>query len=1013
MLLTNFSVFNVQGLIPQTKSSSVTFISDVLHDSNQLFICLTETWLSNHREAESEISGYKFYHADCKKLKKSTKGRHTGGVAMYVRNDLAASMSCLLSFSNGVCDALVLYSSIEHLAIVTFYRKPDSQYLRSTVTEFKGALKAISSALASIDGPDPTLIIAGDFNLPGVDWESGKLKSGVPSVVKHCYLELDVFIHEQSLFQYVTEPTHFQGNTLDLVFTNSQHLIYELQCIDTLQSVSHHKIIEVKTHFQLSNMCKYKDTPQEETLFFKLNFHEESIDWSSLSDALASIDWVLEFKKLTLDQVAERFIEISVDCAQKYVPEKKKFARKSNFIPRSRRILMARRRRINKRLLHMTSPSNKLKLKLELVEIEKKLQKSHVKSRADRETKAIQLIKKNSKSFFSYAKQFSKLKPQVGPLKDGDSVVSDRKGMAELLAAQFSSVYSSPKDILPSADSMFANDEFGINDIPLSEDDFIEVSDELKLFTGSGPDGFPAIYLKRCKYAFAKPLAIMWKRSMTEGYIPKCFKKTDTLPLFKKGSSGIPENYRPISNSSHLIKLFERVIKKYLVQYLEENNLFNPNQHGFRHKHSCISQLLAHYDEIIHQIERGCGIDVVYLDFSKAFDKVDFDILLNKVKKCGIGGKLGRWLHCFLTGRTQQVVVNGVKSGHILVKSGVPQGSVLGPLLFLILISDIDADVKSSLVSSFADDTKASHGVRCSQDVDNFQCDLNVIYSWAENNNMVFNNMKFELVRYDTPKSLSNTSYMSSDQETIEAKEVVTDLGVLMSSNASFSDQIQKVSSSMRHMSSWILRTFASRNKEVMLTTWKSLVLPIHDYCSQLWNPHKHCEIQTFELIQWSFLRKINDGNHMDYWDCLSKYCIYSLQRRRERYLIIYIWKILEGLVPNPVINSRNSSGNFIECYYSQRLGRFCRVPTLNSISSNRIKTLKFNSFHVNSCRLFNSLPMNIRNISDCTVDYFKMFLDQFLCSVPDYPHLPGLRKFCPTTSNSLISVLEWQGQLN
>ena len=135
-----------------------------------------------------------------------------------------------------------------------------------------------------------------------------------------------------------------------------------------------------------------------------------------------------------------------------------------------------------------------------------------------------------------------------------------------------------------------------------------------------------------------------------------------------------------------------------------------------------------------------------------------------------------------------------------------------------------------------------------------------------------------------------------------------------MSSNASFSDQIQKVSSSMRHMSSWILRTFASRNKEVMLTTWKSLVLPIHDYCSQLWNPHKPGEIQTFELIQWSFLRKINDRNHMDYWDCLSKYCIYSLQRRRERYLIIYTWKILEGLVPNPVINNRNSSGNFIEC---------------------------------------------------------------------------------------------------
>ena len=157
--------------------------------------------------------------------------------------------------------------------------------------------------------------------------------------------------------------------------------------------------------------------------------------------------------------------------------------------------------------------------------------------------------------------------------------------------------------------------------------------------------------------------------------------------------------------------MFEKVIRKYMVQYLEENNLFNPNQHGFRQKRSCLSQLLAHYEEILCQLEDNLGIDVAYLDFSKAFDKVDFHILLKKIKSLGIGGKLGRWLYDFLSNRSQTVIVNGIKSKRIFVTSGVPQGSVLGPLLFLILIGDIDKDVQHSFVSSFADDTRAFKSV--------------------------------------------------------------------------------------------------------------------------------------------------------------------------------------------------------------------------------------------------------------------------------------------------------------
>ena len=133
------------------------------------------------------------------------------------------------------------------------------------------------------------------------------------------------------------------------------------------------------------------------------------------------------------------------------------------------------------------------------------------------------------------------------------------------------------------------------------------------------------------------------------------------------------------------------------MAYMEENNLFNPGQHGFRLGRSCLSQLIAHYDLITRLLESGRNVDVIYIDFAKAFDKVDYLVTMKKLKGMGISGKLGRWIHAFLTNRKQAVVVNGTKSMPADVKSGVPQGSVLGPLLFLVLIGDIDREVATDL----------------------------------------------------------------------------------------------------------------------------------------------------------------------------------------------------------------------------------------------------------------------------------------------------------------------------
>ena len=270
---------------------------------------------------------------------------------------------------------------------------------------------------------------------------------------------------------------------------------------------------------------------------------------------------------------------------------------------------------------------------------------------------------------------------------------------------------------------------------------------------------------------------------------------------------------------------------------------------------------------------------------------------------------------------------------------------------------------------------------------------------------MVFNSEKFELLRYNKVLESLQCDYVDCDNNIIVEKEAVTDLGVLMSNNAKFSAHIQNVCSSIKNLSGWVLRTFKSRSKLVLLTTWKSLILPLHDYCSQLWSPSKPGEIQSLELLQWYFIRKIKGMFFNDYWDALSSLHMLSLQRRRERYQIIYLWKILENIVPNPVVVNTNANEKLIKFNISPRRGRFCILPTIKSTARSAVKNLKYNSFHMHSCKLFNSMPKDLRNLTGCEINVFKNKLDVYLATLPDNPNLPSLRKFCPFRSNSIVDI--------
>ena len=794
---------------------------------------------------------------------------------------------------------------------------------------------------------------------------------------------LNNFCTEHLLSQIILQPTHYQGNILDLVMTNNTSLIHDYNCVPTLRSISHHLMINVQTQYKSLNISSNEEQQDKLSPLDRLNFHSKDVNWELFNEALLNINWVESLQERTPDEMLETLYNAIQEISQAHVPQRKKPLSKRNRVTRLKNNFKRRKQRINSQLRNHPSLARRNNLQNELIQVEVKLQKLYKESNLYHENKAVDAIKDNVKYFYSYAKKRSKVKVKVGPLlnEETNTLTMNSAEMADLLATQYDSVFSSPSTTPP----LIEESSLPINNIVIVEQEIIDAIEELKSSAASGADGVPAILFKKCKEALSNPLTIFWNACMINSHIPETLKLSIITPLHKGGSKSEAANYRPVALTSHIIKIYEKAIRKRITVYLESIDGLNKNQHGFRSGRSCLTQLLAHYDNIICLLEEGHNVDVIYLDFAKAFDKVDHNILLKKAHALGIQGKTLKWIQAFLQNRQQRVIVNGNLSSPHQVISGVPQGSVIGPLLFLILISDIDKNTMHSTVSSFADDTRVTKGLTNEIDAVDLQNDIFQIYGWSEENNMQFNSLKFEVLRYGRNSELKDsTSYVSPEWEVIEEKSSLRDLGVTMSADTTFTEHINKIIESAKRMSSWVLRTFNTRDRIPMLTLYKSLVRPLLEYSSALWSPNKKGDIQRLEEVQQSFVRKIK-GVSRDYHTALKQLNLYSLERRRERYTILHIWKILENKTTN--LSETELSKISLQTGIPHRRGRTCMPHNLARTPSH-LQQARQQTIRCKGVQLFNKLPKHIRNTTQTTLDSFKSTLDKFYRSTDDLPSL-------------------------
>ena len=263
----------------------------------------------------------------------------------------------------------------------------------------------------------------------------------------------------------------------------------------------------------------------------------------------------------------------------------------------------------------------------------------------------------------------------------------------------------------------------------------------------AGPDNLLPRFLIEIKDQIAYPLYLLFRKSLDESSVPDDWKCADVSPVFKKGNRNKVENYRPISLTSQICKIFESIIRDAVVKHLEANLLIHDSQHGFRKGRSCLTNLLTFLEKVTGDIDSGKNVDVVFLDFAKAFDKVPHQRLLQKLVSHGITGNLFHWISNWLSNRKQRVCINGSLSDWILVLSGVPQGSVLGPILFLIFINDFDCGI-TNWILKFADDTKMFGPVFDYHDYVVFQEDLNRLFSWTNDWQMAFNIDKCKVMHF-------------------------------------------------------------------------------------------------------------------------------------------------------------------------------------------------------------------------------------------------------------------------
>jgi len=579
--------------------------------------------------------------------------------------------------------------------------------------------------------------------------------------------------------------------------------------------------------------------------------------------------------------------------------------------------------------------------------------------------------KQNSKHFWKYVKSKTTSKDPINDLKYVDShgnahVASTDNSKAEVLCNFFSSVFNieddNPFKYLETKPCEFTSE------CPTFEyDDIRDRLINLNVNKSPGPDKIHPKILVETAHQISYPLQQLFKCSFDTKQLPADWRCANITPLYKKGSRTEIGNYRPVSLTSIICKIMEAIIRDKILSHFKVNMLFTDKQFGFLKGRSTTLQLLQILDKWTECLEHGGQVDVIYTDLEKAFDKIPHRRLISKLHSYCIHNNIVEWLEAFLSNRKQRVRIGNTFSNWAAVISGIPQGSVLGPILFIIYINDLVEYCGSNAdIFLFADDAKIFSHIKTDQDIKQLQCELVNFKNWMDTWLLKLNVNKCKSVSYG--RCIEYASEYTVSGIVIDKVDKIKDLGIVFDYRLKFDEHIDEKINKAYQMLGIIKRNFIHLTPDSFVVLYKSIVRSHLEYSECVWNPHHQQLIEKLEKVQKRATKLIIAVKLLKYEERLRYLNLPTLKYRRIRGDMIEVYKMFSGRYDVTVTNW--FTNRHIDKKYEVRSHRFCihQFPI-------KFDMRKFN-FTNRVISVWNTLPDTV--VSANTIDTFKARLDRF-----------------------------------
>ncbi len=774
-----------------------------------------------------------------------------------------------------LCDIIgcKLFCQEGNLHIFVVYIPPDL-----SVTDFVLFIECFESYAIELSN----IFLIGDFNSPSFSSNKNDTKSS----------SLRNMASLLNLTQLNSIPNS-DGRLLDLVFSTSTHCTVSRDLCPLIAEDMHHPALNINLqlkkvsyiNFAACNMAKLYN-------FKKANF-------LLLYQDIFNADWSYLYRITDVNQACEHFYSVLYDIIDKHVPLFKcKRFRYPNWYSAELRSMLKLKRKFFK--CHKQLPSGEAYLNFSYI-------RRDVKRLIRRDfnnyiIKAQNSLLSDPKYFWTFIKE-KRGRSSIPSSVHFDNSEYDRpQDIVNMFAHYFSSIFDLPETNQLQGNTFVSNSSNLPFHIQIFDDDVLAAISKIKNTCSAGIDQVPSFLIKDCSAAFLKPLCYLFNLSLNNSCFPNMWKIAKIVPVYKSGDISDVRSYRPISILSCFSKVYESILYRQI--YFNIKELISIHQHGFSSGRSTHTNLMCMSQIISDTLDHSGQLDVIYTDLSKAFDKINHQILLCKLSAMGFSDSLIKLFYSYLSSRVNCVVYNGFKSNSYASFSGVPQGSILGPLCFIIYLNDVVDIIQNSQILIYADDIKIFHKIGNVDDCLMLQNDINKLKDWCLLNKLPLNIDKCKVVSFTLSYNPCQFDYHIGNS-ILQRTTNIKDLGVHYDSKFSFKEHVTNIVGKAGKMFGFIVRNCKGFNNVLpLIQLFNSLVRSRLEYCSTAWFPYYDYQIRLLENVQRKFLKYLyfkDEGvwpvRNYPHVVLLERYKLNTLQCRRVVSALIFLHKLLNNKI--------------------------------------------------------------------------------------------------------------------